>query len=164
MSIINKIKKLNKIKEKKIYNLLDKKKKYQIRYHNMDNNMNKKKYVIIESNGIKQLVGSYTIYGIFIMSTKLWIWGSSLSNIDIMTIKKINKLKNFSYLFKIPKNKKELFYYQLLTQDTLYITDTECLKWINELLLYLSNGIYYFNPINDNMQFLILDKIKQQFI
>lgn len=164
MSIINKIKKLNKIKEKKIYNLLDKKNKYQIRYHNMDNNMNKKKYVIIESNGIKQLVGSYTIYGIFIMSTKLWIWGSSLSNIDIMTIKKINKLKNFSYLFKIPKNKKELFYYQLLTQDTLYITDTECLKWINELLLYLSNGIYYFNPINDNMQFLILDKIKQQFI
>jgi hypothetical protein len=160
MSIINKIKKLNKIKEKEIYNLLDKKKKYQIRYHNMD----KKKYVIIESNGIKQLVGSYTIYGIYIMSTKLWIWASSLSNIDIMTIDKINKLKSFSYLFRTPKNKKELFYYQLLTQDTLYITDSECLRWINELLLYLSNGIYYFNPINVNMQFLILDKIKQKFI
>ena len=37
---------------------------------------------------------------------------------------------------------------------------------INELLLYLTNDIFYFNPINSesNIQFLTLVNIKQKYI
>ena len=57
------------------------------------------------------------------------------------------------------------FYYQLLTQDIIYISDNNLLTWINELLLYLSQDISYFNPVNSegNIQFIGLSKIIEKF-
>ena len=70
-------------------------------------------------------------------------------------------------IFEKSEKTKDIFYYQLLTQDVLLINDSESklLNWINELLLYLSNGLYYFNPINsqNNIQFLYLINIREQY-
>jgi len=40
------------------------------------------------------------------------------------------------------------------------------LKWINELILYLSNDIYYINFLDskNNLQFLTVNKIIEKFI
>jgi hypothetical protein len=40
------------------------------------------------------------------------------------------------------------------------------LSWINELILYLSNDTFYFNPTNSesNIQFITLNNIKEKYI
>jgi hypothetical protein len=116
-------------------------------------------------NNKKILSGKYNVYGIYQPSTKLWIWGSSIANIDQKTIKNINRIKTFNHLFENSSDKRILFYYQLLTQDTLFIKDTNMLDWINELLLYFSNDMYYFNPYNEEMdiEFISLSSIEEKF-
>jgi hypothetical protein len=86
--------------------------------------------------------------------------------VNINHIKNINKLRTFSYLFESDSNIKSNFYYQLLTQDVVQISNDEMLNWINDLILYLSNDIYYFNPFNSdgNMQFLTLSSIREKYI
>ena len=39
------------------------------------------------------------------------------------------------------------------------------LEWLNELVLYLTGDLYYFNPImNDNIQLITLGKIIEQYV
>jgi hypothetical protein len=82
-------------------------------------------------------------------------------------IKNINKIKKNDHLFEKSEKSKDIFYYQLLTQDVLIINESESilLNWINELLLYLSNALFYFNPINsqNNIQFLYLINIREKY-
>jgi hypothetical protein len=162
MNIIEKIKQTHKNKTVYINTILNKKNKYLIKFEKKNN----KKYISLISNNVKILSGTYKIYGLFKPSLKLWIWGSSIPDCDQETIKYINNIKSFNYLFEKSNDKKSLFYYQLLTQDTLYIKDNTILNWINELLLYFSNDIYYFNPYNEdtNIEFISLSSIKEKFI
>jgi hypothetical protein len=162
MNIIEKIKQTHKKKTAYINTILNKKNKYLIKFEKKNN----KKYISLISNNVKILSGTYKIYGLFKPSLKLWIWGSSIPDCDQETIKYINNIKSFNYLFEKSNDKKSLFYYQLLTQDTLYIKDNTILNWINELLLYFSNDIYYFNPYNEdtNIEFISLSSIKEKFI
>lgn len=162
MNIIEKIKQTHKNKTVYINTILNKKNKYLIKFEKKNN----KKYISLISNNVKILSGTYKIYGLFKPSLKLWIWGSSIPDCDQETIKYINNIKSFNYLFEKSNDKKSLFYYQLLTQDTLYIKDNTLLNWINELLLYFSNDIYYFNPYNEdtNIEFISLSSIKEKFI
>jgi hypothetical protein len=46
------------------------------------------------------------------------------------------------------------------------IKSNEELELINKLLLYLSNDLYYFNPLdpNLNIKFYTLEKIKEKYI
>ena len=118
-------------------------------------------------DGEKMIIGNdYNFYGIYQPYTKLWIWASSIPGVDSTIIKNIKKLKSYDYLFDSDINLKINFYYQLLTQDVLYISDEKMLYWINELFLYLSEDLYYFNPINsdNNIQFLTLIKIKEKYV
>ena len=71
-----------------------------------------------------------------------------------------------AYLFENNKDIKMLFYYQLLSQDMMLITNDQQIDWINDLLLYLTDGIYYLNPTNknNNIQIIILKKIIEQFL
>lgn len=107
----------------------------------------------------------YNFYGIYQPSTKLWIWASSIPNVNKNIIKNINKIKSFAHLFE-NDNIEENFYNQLLTQDTIYITDLKLLEWINKILLYLSKDIAIFHPTNsdNNIQFISLISIHQQFV
>jgi hypothetical protein len=159
MNIIKNIENTCKMKKLEMNKVLPK--EYQIHYDKKGN----KKYIIIADNKHKILTGTYRHFGVYQQSTHLWIWASSLGNVDIKTIYRIKKLKMFNYLFKNQNNEKSQFYYQLLTQDVVQIDDIKKLDWINCILLYLTNGLYYFNPINHaNIQFVILKRIHEKFV
>ena len=46
------------------------------------------------------------------------------------------------------------------------LTDKEQINWINQLLIYLGNDIYFFNPTNTkgNLQFITLNQIIEKYI
>lgn len=160
--IIDYINKVYQEKVDKMNLLLNKKYKYLIKFEKIG----KYKQMLLIRKNKTLLSGLYTFYGIYQPDTKLWIWASSIPNVDIKTIKNINKIKSFNHLFEFNNNKTSLFYYQLLTQSSLYIEDQNFLTLINKLLLYLSNDLYIFNPINSegNIQFIGLSTIKQKFM
>ena len=145
-----------------IIKLLNKNKNYIINFYKSGNN----KLLGIYYNNKLLLSGKYNFYGIYQPNTKLWIWASSIPGIDKCHINNINNIKSFNFLFELNNNNRNIFYYQLLTQDVLVIKNNIELEWINELLLYLSNDIFYFNPINSetNIQFLTLINIKEKYI
>lgn len=159
--IIDKIKKYTEEKNKEITKILNIKKKYRLEFLKE----NKKKAIGIFDNKKLLLVGDYSFYGIYQPYTKLWIWASSIPGVDKQTIKNIDKLKKMAYLFEEESDSKNTFYYQLLTQDVLLINNDKSIEWINQLLLYYSNGIYHFNPVNNdgNIQFIILSDIKEKY-
>jgi hypothetical protein len=158
------IDKINKVYQDKLTNLdkiLNKKKKYLIKFNKIGN----KDYISLSKDNKIILSGLYNFYGIYQPSTKLWIWASSIPNVNKNIIKNINKIKSFAHLFE-NDNIEENFYNQLLTQDTIYITDLKLLEWINKILLYLSKDIAIFHPTNsdNNIQFISLISIHQQFV
>lgn len=155
----NKISKYVKNKTEKINKILLNNNKYKIDF--LEN-----KFMGIYINKKLLIAGEYMFFGIYQTSRKLWIWASSIPGINIKTIKSIRKIKKYNYLFENESSEKNNFYYQFLTQDVLFITDIKMLQWINELLLFLSNGEYYFNPSNTdlNIQFLFLLNIKEKYI
>jgi hypothetical protein len=149
-------------KNKEISKILDHKKKYRIDF--IKNGENKAISIFDKKKMV--LNGEYNFYGIYQPQTKLWIWASSIPGVDIKHIKNIDKLKKMDHLFELNTDDVKVnFYYQLLTQDVLYITNSKMLNWINELLIYLTNDVYYFNPINSdgNIQFITLVKIKEKY-
>lgn len=156
-NIIKKIEEVIINKHKYIKNILDSKKNYQITFFKK----NETKHMGLYDSNNLIISGKYHFYGIYQPSTRLWIWGSSIPGIDINNIKNIKKIKTLNYLFESDNNPKVNFYYQLLSEDVILIPDIKMLDWINELLLYLSNDLYFFNPKNSdgNIQFLTLVNI-----
>ena len=162
--MINKIDdiiKYNNSRNEYISNIINFKKKYRITFNRTKDN----KLLELYSDNIKILVGKYNFYGIYQKSTKLWIWATSIPGINKKYIDNINKIKSFNYLFESSNDIRMNFYYQLLTQDVIYITDNKLLNWINELLLYISQDITYFNPTNSegNIQFIGLSNIIEKY-
>lgn len=157
-----KIKKFNIKKNNEITKILNINKTYNIDF----SSNNKQKLIELYNDKELILKGEYNFFGIIQLSTNLWIWGTSLPGINKKDIININKLKSLNYLFESIDTPKAQFYYQLLSEDVLYIKSKKQIKWINYLLLYLSNDIYYFNPINSNsnIQFITLKNIIEKFI
>jgi hypothetical protein len=162
MKILNKIKIINDKKHKDIQKYLNPNNKYNIEFIKKESN----KQISINENTKKIIVGDYNFYGIYQPYTKLWIWATSIPGIDLKYGKNIKKLKSFSHLFESNNDIKMNFYYQLLTQDVLLLSNENMTKWINELILYLSDDLYIFNPINSesNIQFISLSKINEKYI
>ena len=160
--VLNKIKENNELKQKEIGKLLDFKNQYNIDFLKTGKN----KLLGITYNNKMIIVGDYNFYGIYQPYTKLWIWASSIPGIEKKHIKNIKKIKEFSYLFEADNDPQINFYYQLLTQDMLLITDDKMIDWINMLLLYLTDDLYFFNPTNSegNIQFINLLNIKEKYI
>ena len=161
MKIINQINETNNKKTKDITKILDTKKKYKVDFFKSNNH----KLMGIYDNNKLIIGGDYHFYGIYQPNTKLWIWASSIPGIHSKHIKQIRKIKSSDHLFESDSDIKINFYYQLLTQDVLLIDNENMLNWVNELLLFLSNDIYYFNPVNSegNIQFLTITNIKQKY-
>jgi hypothetical protein len=161
MKILEKIKQNSNQKQKEIFKILNSKIDYVLRF-----NKGKTLLELYDDKDKKIIAGNYQFYGIYQPSTKLWIWASSIPNVKKDTIKFINKLRLSDHLFESDSNEKSDFYYQLLSQDTILVKDEEKLPWINELLIYLSDDVYYFNPVNSqgNIQFIGLSKIIQKYI
>jgi len=138
---------------------LNNKKNYTIIFNKLNNNLE------IKLNNNKILTSEYNFYGI-LQNNNIWIWASSIPGTKKSTINKINNIKNFSHLFENNNNKRSLFYHQFLTQDIILITDDIQKKWINSLLIYLDNSIYFLNPKSkkNNTQFITLNKIYEKYI
>lgn len=111
------------------------------------------------------LVGNYSFYGIYQNKTNLWIWANSIPGVKREMIDQVNKIKAMNYLFENNDDPTISFYYQLLTQDVLLVSP-EDLQLINDLLIYLSDDIIIFNPVNKetNTQFITLRNIKEKYI
>jgi hypothetical protein len=163
MKLLDKINQFNNKKNKEITKLLNSSIKYRIEF--FKNGKTKNQMGIFQDKKII-IAGDYNFYGIYQPYTKLWIWASSIPGVDKKHIKNIQKIKASNYLFEEDSDPKVSFYYQLLTQDVILITDDQMINWINELLLYLSNDLYYFNPINSdqNIQFISLTNAKEKYI
>lgn len=161
MKILEKIKQNSNNKQKKIFKILNPKIDYVLRF-----NKDKTLLELYDDKDKKMISGKYNFFGIYQSTTKLWIWASSIPDVNKDTIKFINKLRLADHLFESDSNEKSDFYYQLLTQDTLLLKNEEKLSWINDLLIYLSDDLYYFNPSNSegNIQFIGLSKITQKYI
>lgn len=163
MKIIQNIKKFCKKKFKIISKLINIKKEYNIEFVKSSKNKEMKLTMNNQQNVILQ--GEYHFYGIYQPYTKLWIWASSIPGVDKRHISYINRIKEFNNLFENNNDPRISFYYQLLTENAILITKEEMLEWINELFLYLSNDIYFFNPLNkeNNIQFITLSNIKEKY-
>jgi hypothetical protein len=163
MDILNKLEKYYNNKYKEISKLLNLEINYNIEFIKTES---KKTLLGFYHNNKLLFNGKFTFYGIYQKERQIWIWASSIPGINSEQINKINKIKSFNYLFQNSYNIIINFYYQLLTQDIILITDIKQLEWINRLLIYLNNDIFYFNPVyqNDNIQFIGLSKIIEKYI
>lgn len=153
----NSLIKYNKIN--KIFNIND---NYDFKF----NKINKNFYISLYKDNKLILIAEYNLYGIYQTDKNLWVWVTSLSGGNKNSIRFINKIRLFDYLFEFDNNKRSNLYYQLLTQDMIILKNKIELKWINELLLYLSNDLYYLN-IHDSdsvIKVITLKKIKYIYI
>ena len=161
MKILDKMKEYVNARQIKMFKILNPKIDYILRFNKGETLLE-----LYDDKDKKIISGKYHFYGIYQPSTKLWIWASSIPDVTKDTIKFINKLKLLDHLFESDSNRISNFYYQLLTQDILLLKDETYLLLINNLLIYLSDDLYYFNPLNSegNIQFIGLSKITQKYI
>ena len=150
-------------KYKEISKLLISEKNYKIDF--VRTKSNKVLLTLFDGNKIL-LNGDFNFYGIYQPHNKLWIWASSIPGVNSKQINKINKIKSLNHLFEGHENALMNFYYQLLTQDVILINNIDQLNWINRLLIYLSNDLYYFNPEGPekNIQFIGLSNIIEKYV
>ena len=158
MKIIKKIVKNQKDKLKGINKILNKNKNYTILFDNNDR-------IVLTSDNKKVLTADYNFYGI-LQPNDIWIWATSIPGINVNTINKINSIRSNYHLFENSNDPKILFYHHFLTKDIIMLTDKKQIQWINELLLYLDDSIYYLNPLNSkkNIQFITLNKIFEKYV
>ena len=163
MNILKKVEINYNNKYKKISKLLNLENNYRIDF--IKSSTNKILLGLYDNNKLI-FNGKFNFYGIYQDNNKLWIWSSSIPGVNSKQIKKINDLKKLNYLFENNDNEIINFYYQFLTQDVILITDLKQLEWINRLLIYLSDDLYYFNPINNdkNIQFIGLSNIIEKYV
>lgn len=161
MKLLKDIKKKYDIKIKKLNKLLNLKNNNIIDFVQDDNNK-----LILKNPDTNEIIikGKYNFYGIYQSYSKTWMWASNIMGTTQSNIDKINKIRTFNYLFETSDDPKAIFYNRLLSQDVIYIPNNKMLVWINELLLYLSDDMYSFNPENNNnIQFINLSEIDEKY-
>lgn len=157
MDIIKKIDINYKTKSKDISKILKKNKNYTIVFKDK-----LEKIELFENNNLV-ISSSYNFYGI-VQPNNLFIWANSIPGVKKNVINNIKKIKKMSYLFENDDNKRVLFYHQLLTNDVILLTEEEHIFWLNKLLIYLDNSLFFLNPLNtknigNNKQIITLKKI-----
>ncbi len=162
MKISEKITQNYEQKNKEITKILNPKKQYRINFLKVG----KKNQIGVFDGKKAVVIGDYGFYGIYQAHTKLWIWASSIPGVDKSHISNIRKIKQSAHLFESDSDEKINFYYQLLTQDVIQIPNETLLVWISDLLLYLTDDMFCFTPINNeaNTQFITLAKINEKYV
>jgi hypothetical protein len=157
-SLLDNIIKYNKENNMKFKKILNLKKDYQIQFKN--------NIIKIFFNEEKVLVGNYIFFGVFEPVTSLWIWSPSIPGTNKKNNLFVNNIRDKKYLFEKDGNKDMLFLYQFLNEDVIKITNLKYLKLISQVLNFLSNSLFIFNPNNNknNMEFIGLTKIKENYI
>ena len=158
MDIVKKIENNKIAKNKNITKLLDINIDYTISFD--DNKL------ILLNNNNKILVGKFIFFGIYQPDTKCWIWSNSIPGLSKTHINIIKDIKNKSYIFENNNNKNIEFLYQFFNSDILYLDETDKLKLINDVLLYISDAKVIFTPSNKygNIQYIGLTEIIEKYI
>jgi hypothetical protein len=129
--------------------------------------VNKEQKILFLENKEKKLLGDFHFYGIYNNENKLWTWANAIPNTSIDTVRYIEKLRLKSFVFEkmINNNQSILFFYQLLNNDSMIIPDEKYLGLVIDLLLYLTDDLYIFEPLNSigNTQIIGLSKINELY-
>lgn len=151
---------------KKKYNELKKKINIKTNYIISFETINKEKKIVLKESKKIKLVGDFNFYGIYNKESQLWSWSNIIPEVDINQIKFIEQLRLKSYLFEKNSDSSEinLFFYQFLINDSM-IVPTKYISLIVDLLLYLTDDLYIFNPTNsiNNIQFIGLKNILELY-
>jgi hypothetical protein len=129
--------------------------------------VNKEQKMLFLDNKEKKLLGDFHFYGIYNNENKLWTWANAIPNTSIDTVRYIEQLRLKSFVFEkmINNNQSILFFYQLLNNDSMIIPDEKYLGLVIDLLLYLTDDLYIFEPLNSigNTQIIGLSKINELY-
>jgi len=129
--------------------------------------VNKEQKILFLDNKEKKLLGDFHFYGIYNNENKVWTWANAIPNTSIDTVRYIEKLRLKSFVFEkmINNNQSILFFYQLLNNDSMIIPDEKYLGLVIDLLLYLTDDLYIFEPLNSigNTQIIGLSKINELY-
>ena len=137
MDIIKKIKNYKRINLKKLNKKINFKKIIKSKIN--------KKYISFKLKE-RNVEFRYNFYGV--IKNDVFHWANVIPGIEGYTINNVKKIKSMSYLFENSKDKKDLFYYQLLTNNMIFISNDKELDMVNSLLMYLDGSLGYFNSIN----------------
>ena len=162
MKLLEKITKNSKEKFKQIKKKLNIKKNYTITF----DKINKENKLVLKEGKEIKLIGDFNFYGIYNKDSQRWSWANVIPDININQIKYIDELRKKAYIFEknIDSSEINLFFYQFLINDSMTIPD-KFVTLIIDLLLYLSDDLYMFNPTNsvNNIQFIGLSKILELY-
>jgi len=151
---------------KRKYNELKKKLNIKNNYIISFDMINNEKKILLKDNKKTKLIGSYNFYGIYNKDSQIWNWSNTIPEINISQIKYIEQLRLKAYVFEknIDSSEVNLFFYQFLINDSMIIPN-KYISLIIDLLLYLTDDIYMFTPVNsiNNLQFIGLSKIDEIF-
>jgi len=158
LSLIDKIKNNSNKKLKNIKKILDINDNYNIKISRKNFEME------IYKEDKKILSGNFKFLGI-IKKNGVFSWPYMIPGVDKRVIKDVEKIKESKHLFQNSKNKDNMLYKSILSQDSIELNDKEIEK-LNDLLLYLSDGIYYFNTLHNsgNLQLFYLTSINEKYI
>jgi hypothetical protein len=158
MKLLEKIRKNSKDKFNKIKKKLNIKKNYTITFDKINK---EPKLFLIENKKVK-LVGDFKFYGIYNKDTQIWTWSNIIPDVLLSQIKYIEELRSKAYIFEknIDSSETNVFFYQFLINDSMIIPE-KYISLVVDLLLYLTDDIYIFEPTNsiNNIQFIGLSKI-----
>jgi hypothetical protein len=158
MKLLEKIRKNSKDKFSKIKKKLNIKKNYTITFDKINK---EPKLFLIENKKVK-LVGDFNFYGIYNKDSQIWTWSNVIPDVHLSQIKYIEELRSKAYIFEknIDSSEINVFFYQFLVNDSLVIPE-KYVSLIIDLILYLTDDIYIFEPTNsiNNIQFIGLSKI-----
>ena len=155
------LKKIEDNSEKKfseISKVLDIKKNYDIKLKKENQE------IIISEEDKKILSGNFKFFGI-IKNDGTFYWSYMIPGVDKRIINYIDKIKSMSHIFQNSDDPDMLLFHRILTQDTINLEEDEIGK-LNDLLLYLSDSLYFFNTIHKsgNLQLIYLTSINEKFI
>lgn len=163
MNLLKKITENSKKKFKEIKKKIDINKDYTFDFVFI----NKEPKILFLENKEKKLLGDFHFYGIYNNENKLWTWANAIPNTSMESIKYVEKLRLKAYVFEkmINNSQSILFFYQLLNNDSMLIPDQKYLALIIDLLLYLTDDLYIFEPSNSigNLQIIGLCKINELY-
>ena len=158
MKLLEKIKKNSQTKLNEIKKKLNIKRNYTLIFDKINK---EPKLFLIEKKKIK-LIGDFNFYGIYNKDTELWTWSNIIPDVLLNQIKYIEEIRSKSYIFekKLDSSKINIFFYQFLINDSMVIPK-KCISLIYDLILYLTDDIFIFDPTNsiNNVQFIGLSKI-----
>lgn len=162
MKLLEKIRKNSKTKFNEIKKKINIKKNYTIIFDNINK---EPKLFLIEIKKIK-LIGDFHFYGIYNKNTQIWTWSNVIPDVLLNQIKYIEEIRSKAFIFEknIDSSKTNMFFYQFLVNDSMFIPK-KYISLIYDLILYLTDDIFIFEHTSsiNNIQFIGLSKILELY-